>query len=131
MKNEMSTELSTDINVITAEINAYQRVAGEAIFEIGKRLHYVKYHPAEYGLPEGTDKHGNTIVARGAWGEWLAEMGIHTNVAHRTMTIYEEVSDGKMAMSPNKGLNVLYEIATLPPEAREVEHEVNGKRKKP
>lgn len=30
--------LSNDINIITAEVNAYQRVAGEAIFEIGGRL---------------------------------------------------------------------------------------------
>jgi hypothetical protein len=29
MKNELV--LSTDINVITAEVNAYQRMAGEAV----------------------------------------------------------------------------------------------------
>ncbi|WP_309243102.1 hypothetical protein [Bacillus cereus group sp. BfR-BA-01309] len=41
MRNGIA-ELSNDINVITAEIKDYQRVAGEAVFEIGRRLRYVK-----------------------------------------------------------------------------------------
>ncbi|WII38777.1 dimethyladenosine transferase [Paenibacillus thiaminolyticus] len=39
---EQSQELSTDIHVITAEINAYQKIAGEAIFEIGRRLKHIR-----------------------------------------------------------------------------------------
>lgn len=64
MGNEVQT-LSNDIHVITAEINAYQRIAGEAIFEIGRRLHEVKYNPKKFGLHVGTDKEGREIVARG------------------------------------------------------------------
>ncbi len=29
--------LSNDINVITAEIKSYQQIAGQSIFEIGRR----------------------------------------------------------------------------------------------
>lgn len=117
-------ELSTDIHVITAEINAYQRVAGEAIFEIGRRLHEVKYNPIKYGLPSGTDKEGRTIVARGAWGEWLVSLGIPVNQANRFTLVYRELSECKSSTLTNNGLSALYEIATMPEEQREVEHKV-------
>lgn len=136
MGNELTSreprELSSDINVITAEINAYQQVAGEAIFEIGRRLHHVRYNPKEYGLPEGKDKHGNTIVARGAWGEWLEEVNIPHDNANKMMRIFEEIGEGKSCTYMNKGLRALYEIATLPPEHRDVPHELpTGETKKP
>lgn len=112
-------ELSTDIHVITAEINAYQRVAGEAIFEIGRRLHEVKYNPAKYGLPSGTDKEGRTIVARGAWGEWLSSVGITDSVARRFIIVHTELGDSNRATSHDKlGMQALYEIAQLSPEQR-------------
>src|SRR5690606_8400282 len=105
-----------------------------AIFEIGRRLHHVKYHPAEYGLPEGTDKQGNTIVARGAWGEWLAEVNTTLDASKWFIKVFEELDgSAKRCTYTNSGLGLraLYEIATLPPEQREVEHEVNGVKKKP
>src|SRR5690625_2875278 len=136
MSNELtkggdSRELSTDINIITAEINAYQRVAGEAIFEIGRRLHHVRHNPKEYGLPEGKDKHGNTIVARGAWGEWLESVNMNESYARKFETIFVEIR-GKRSTLNDKGMSALYEIATLPPEERDVPHELpSGETKKP
>lgn len=127
MTNEVkgggSYELSTDINVITAEINAYQRVAGEAIFEIGRRLLGVKYDPTKYGLPAGKDKEGKTIVARGAWGEWLTDMDIPLNTANRFMLVTTELGS-KSSTSTNKGLSALYEIATIPEESRTDPHTI-------
>lgn len=122
MSNKVA-KLSNNINVITAEINAYQYVAGEAIFEIGRRLHYVKYHPAEYGLPEGTDKEGRTIVARGAWGGWLKEVNTQLNEANRFMLVFTELG-GNSSTSTNNGLSVLYEIAIMPEEQRDKPHTI-------
>ncbi len=114
--NRMTTELSkggdtshvlsTDINIITAEINAYRRVAGEAIFEIGRRLKHVKEND----------------LAHGEFGKWLKSIDIDRTLATRLMKIAEEFSESKYATSHNIGIEALYQIATLPPEQREVEH---------
>ena len=122
--NEIAV-LSDDINVITAEINAYQRVAGEAIFEIGRRLHEVKYNPLKFGLPSGTDKEGRTIVARGAWGEWLIEIGIEDSVARRFIIIHTELGEGKRVTGHDRlGIKALYEISQLAPEQRGQPHTI-------
>ena len=105
--SENTIELSTDINVITAEINAYQRVAGEAIFEIGRRLKHVRGSK----LTEG----------HGGWTAWLREVGISTSQADRFIKVVTEL-EGKFPTSGSIGLGTLYEIATLPPTEREVEH---------
>lgn len=98
--------LSTDINVITAEINAYQRVAGEAIFEIGRRLKHVK---------DNDLTHGEFIT----WCENSA--GIPYRQANRFMKVFDELA-GKMTTSSHLGLNILYEIATLPEPERDRPH---------
>lgn len=103
-----SQELSTDINVITVEINAYKRIAGEAIFEIGRRLKHVKE---------------NDLV-HGEFGKWLEEISIDRTLATRLMKIVDEVDDSKYATSHNLGIEVLYLIATLPPEQRERPHTI-------
>ncbi|MEG7831732.1 DUF3102 domain-containing protein [Bacillus bombysepticus] len=73
MSNDL-VELSDDIKVITAEINAYQRVAGEAIFEIGRRLRYVKE---------------NDLV-HGEWERWCRDkLSMTPRHAKRFIRIYE------------------------------------------
>jgi Protein of unknown function (DUF3102) len=99
------TELSNDINVITAEINAYKQVAGEAIFEIGRRLKHVKEND----------------LAHGQFGKWLKSIGINWNVANRMMKVASEIGSNSDTYH-NLGLNALYLIATLPEEEREKPH---------
>src|SRR5699024_5823612 len=109
MKNEIkgggTRELSTDLNTITAEINAYQRVAGEAIFEIGRRLKHVKEND----------------LAHGEWSEWCRdEIGMDRAQADKFIRVVDEL--GNEFTYTQLGINALYHIATLPPEAREAEH---------
>src|SRR5699024_10683777 len=109
MKNKIkgggTRELSADLNTITAEINAYQRVAGEAIFEIGRRLKHVKEND----------------LAHGEFGKWLKEIGIHERQAQRLIKVADEFKTNTTTWSELPFRN-LYEIATLPPAAREAEH---------
>ena len=123
IKGGEALELSTDINVITAEINAYQLVAGEAIFEIGKRVHQVKYNPKEYGLPEGRNKEGRTIVARGAWGEFLESVNMNDSYARKFETIYIGIVGNRSTLN-DKGMSALYEIATMSMEQQEQTHTI-------
>lgn len=104
-------ELSTDINVITAEINAYQRVAGEAIFEIGKRLKSVRENPAKYGFEGYRD-----------WERWCAEQcGFSRRYANQFIKVYDEFGEDVL---PKKGLQAMYEIATMPEETRTEPHTI-------
>ena len=87
--------------VLAGEINAYQRVAGEAIFEIGRRLKHVKEND----------------LAHGEFGKWLDEVGINDRMARKFMTVAREF-EGKRTTSFEIGLEALYQIATLPPAER-------------
>src|SRR5690625_1024981 len=100
------TGLSSDISIITAEINTYKRIAGEAIFEIGRRLKHVKEND----------------LAHGEFGKWLEEVEINRRVAQQFMKVYEELGDPKTRTSSHLGLEALYQLATLPPEQRQVPH---------
>lgn len=107
--NEIKT-LSNDINVITAEINAYQRVAGEAIFEIGRRLEKVR-----------REKLAET---RGGWTAWLREIEMSTSQADRFIKVFREYDGGKLPHVGNIGFRALYEIATMPADQRDQPHTI-------
>ncbi|TKA07940.1 DUF3102 domain-containing protein [Bacillus thuringiensis] len=104
-------KLSNDINVITAEINAYQRVAGEAIFEIGYRLKEVRDNPKKYGFEGYLD-----------WERWcVEEVGMSRGNANKFIQIYDELGS---TSSRNLGFEALYQIATLPSEQRDKTHTI-------
>lgn len=107
MANEVQT-LSNDIHVITAEINAYQRIAGEAIFEIGKRLKHVK----------------ECDLAHGEFGKWLDTIEMNVSQASRFIRVYTELNDSKLRSNANIGFANLIEIATLPTEQRDQPHTI-------
>ena len=110
--NEIS--LSSDINVISAEINSYKQIAGQSIWEIGRRLNYVK---------ENDLSHGGFI-------NWLSTIGMDRYEATRFMKVATELPNvGTFAQLGNKAL---YLIATLPEEERTKQHETSkGETKTP
>lgn len=101
--------LSTDINVITAEINAYKRVAGEAIFEIGRRLKHVKEND----------------LAHGHWERWCREnINMTPQYANRFIIVLDRLGNRKTSFDSIASVDILYLISSLPPEERERPHTV-------
>lgn len=106
--------LSTDLTQITTEIKSYQSIAGQSIFEIGRRLKWVKDHD----------------LVHGEFGKWLESIQMNHNVANKFMKIADEVPN--YATSHNLGMQALYEVATLPEEEREKLHRLeSGEEKTP
>lgn len=99
---------------IESEIKGYQTVGGQAIYEIGRRLKYVKHHD----------------LVHGEFGNWLAKMQIDHTFAVRAMKIAEEFKDSSTL--PNVGASALAIIASLPADEREAEQTTeDGESKKP
>ena len=90
--------LSTDINVITAEIKSYQQIAGHSIFEIGKRLKYVKEND----------------LAHGEWGKWLQSVDIVPQTARKFIQAYDQFA--KHATSSVLPTGKIFEMLSLPQE---------------
>ena len=85
-------------------IKSYQNIAGQSIFEIGRRLKHVKEND----------------LAHGEFGKWLEQIDMNRRQAHQFIKVSEEFSNDSPASQ--LGLSVLYEIATLPDEERNKEH---------
>ena len=107
-------QLSDNLTIIETEIKSYQNLAGEAIFEIGRRLKHVKE---------------NDLV-HGEFGKWLENVNLDRKQAYKFIKISEEFSND--STYSHLGPSVLYQIATLPEPERTKEHVTSsGETKKP
>lgn len=93
--------LSNDLNILTAEITGFKRLAGQSIFEIGYRLKHIKEHNLTHGQFEN----------------WLRSVNIEPSNARKMITIAEELTSNRSTLN-DLGLSALYLIATLPEEER-------------
>ena len=99
--NEIS--LSNNLSQIELEISHHKQIAGQSIWEIGRRLNHVKEND----------------LAHGQFLEWLAKMNIERTEAHRMMKVAEELPN--VATLQHLGTTALHLIATLPEEEKEVQ----------
>ena len=93
--------LSNNLSQIELEISHHKQIAGQSIWEIGRRLNHVK---------ENDLVHGQFL-------EWLTKMNIERTEAHRMMKVAEELPN--VATLQHLGTTALHLIATLPEEERE------------
>lgn len=97
-------QLSNDLTTLETEIKSYQNIAGQSIFEIGRRLKHVKEND----------------LAHGEFGKWLENLNLDWNTANRFMKVSSELPNSDTYH--NLGSNALYLITTLPEPERTKEH---------
>ncbi|MCO4333726.1 DUF3102 domain-containing protein [Staphylococcus hyicus] len=97
-------QLSNDLTTIETEIKSYQNIAGQSIFEIGRRLKHVKEND----------------LAHGEFGNWLKNINLDRTQAYRFIKVSEEIKD--VGTYQHLGLRALSEIASLPEPERTKEH---------
>ena len=97
--NELA--LSNNLSQIELEINHHKQIAGQSIWEIGRRLNHVK----------------EKDLVHGQFMEWLKKIEFSQKVANQFMKVAKELPNS--ATSQNLGINVLYLIATLPEEEKQ------------
>ncbi|MDS3916695.1 DUF3102 domain-containing protein [Staphylococcus hominis] len=108
-------QLSNDLTTIETEIKSYQNIAGQSIFEIGRRLKHVKEND----------------LAHGEFGKWLEKMNMNQRIAQQMIKISSN-PELNTSTYTHLGTRALYEIATLPEEERTKEHTTSkGKIKTP
>ncbi len=93
--------LSNNLVQIELEISHHKQIAGQSIWEIGRRLNHVKEND----------------LTHGEFGGWLDKVGIHYREANRMMTVAKQLPN--VTTLSDLGSSALYLIATLPEEERE------------
>ena len=93
--------LSSNLSQIELEISHHKHIAGQSIWEIGRRLNHVK----------------ENNLTHGEFGGWLDKIGIHYREANRMMTVAKQLPN--VTTLSDLGSSALYLIATLPEEEKE------------
>lgn len=93
--------LSDNLAQIELEISHHKQIAGQSIWEIGRRLNHVKEND----------------LAHGQFGEWLDNVKISHSQARKFMTIAKQLSN--RSTLNDLGASALYLIATLPEEEKQ------------
>lgn len=93
--------LSNNLSQIELEIKHHQKIAGESIWEIGRRLNHVK----------------ENNLTHGQFGEWVKKQGIDIREAQRMMKVSKELPN--TTTWSHLGGRVLYLLATLPEEEKQ------------
>nr|WP_302852103.1 DUF3102 domain-containing protein [Streptococcus parasanguinis] len=93
--------MSNNLSQIELEISHHKQIAGQSIWEIGRRLNHVKEHN----------------LAHGEFGKWLDNIKISHSEARKMMTIAQQLSN--RSTLNDLGTSALYLIATLPEEEKQ------------
>ena len=93
--------LSNNLSQIELEINHHKQIAGQSIWEIGRRLNHVKEND----------------LAHGQFSDWVKTQGIDVREAQRMMKISKELPN--TTTWSHLGSRVLYLITTLPEEEKQ------------
>ncbi|RLU51174.1 DUF3102 domain-containing protein [Streptococcus iniae] len=96
--------LSDNLQQVELEINHHKNIAGQSIWEIGRRLNHVKEND----------------LAHGEFETWLNKINMSGTQARRFMKVSKNI---KQPASVNLGVNALYLIATLPEEEKQAQLE--------
>ena len=99
MRHEIA--LSNNLAQIELEISHHKQIAGQSIWEIGRRLNHVK---------ENDLTHGQFI-------NWVEDQGIHIREAQRMMKVASELPN--TTTLSYLGTTALHLIATLPEEEKQ------------
>ena len=92
--NELT--LSDNLAQIELEINHHKQIAGQSIWEIGRRLNHVKEND----------------LAHGQFTEWVERQGIHIREAQRMMVVANQLPN--TTTLSHLGTTALHLLATLP-----------------